>query len=94
MQTLDLEIAAQKGRKLSEFLDGLAHVPSNAPGLQAYHAAQAIKNANLRCGVERRCTAIKKAAKQFNIMVSIAPNRRGIPTVRLYAPLKQMEIFL
>lgn len=94
MQTIDLEIASQKGRKLSEFLDGLAHIPNAAPGLQSYHAAQAIKHANLRCGVERRCTAIKKATKQFNVVVSIAPNGRGIPTVRLYSPIKQIEIYL
>ena len=94
MKTINLEIAAQKGRKLSEFLDGLAHVPSNAPGLQAYHAAQAIKNANLRCGVERRCMAVKKAAKQFSVTVSIAENERGIRTVRIFSPIKQMEIFL
>jgi hypothetical protein len=94
MQTIDLEIAAQKGRKLSKFLDDLAHMPSNAPGLQSYHAAIAIRNANLRCGVERRCAAVKKAAKQFNVMVSIASNQRGIRTVRLYSPIKQTEIFL
>jgi hypothetical protein len=94
MQTVNLEIAARKGAKITEFLKGLRYIPGGDEGLAAYHAAQAIKAGNLRCGVERRCAAIKKAAKQFNVIVSIAPNDRGIPTVRLFSPIKQIEIFL
>lgn len=95
MKTIDLELAPQKGRKLAEFLDGLAYVPSSAPGLQSYHAAQAIKAARLRVGVERQCTAVKKAVRQFNVTVSITtrPGRPG-HAVRLYSPIKQMEILL
>jgi hypothetical protein len=94
VQTINLEMASGKGAKLTAFLDGLAHVPSSAPGLQAYHAAIAVRNANQRAGTERRCAAVKKAVKQFNVMVSIATNDRGLPTVRLYSPIKQVEILL
>jgi hypothetical protein len=93
MKTVDLEIARNKIKTLSELLDGLAHV---GPGdsLQAYYAAKLIRNGNLRSGVERRWRAAQKAAKAFNVVVSIANNPRGVPTVRLYAPTKQIEIFM
>ena len=94
MQTIDLEIASQKGKKLRAFLDGLNHLPGSLAGLEAYHAAVAVRNANLRCGLERRVAAVKKATKQFNIVVSIGHNVRGIPTVRLYSPIKQVEVLL
>lgn len=93
MNTLDLEIARNKIKTLSAFLDGLAHIdPANT--MQSYFAARAVRNGNLRCGVERRCAAAKKALKNFGVIVSIANNKRDIPTVRLYAPTKQTEIFL
>lgn len=38
--------------------------------------------------------AVKKAVKQFNVMVSIASNDRGLPTVRMYSAIKQIEILL
>lgn len=93
MKTIDLEIARNEIAKLSEFFDGLANVGAN-DGMQAYFAARAVRNGNLRCGVERRMKAAKKAAAAFNVMVSIAHNGRGIPTVRLFAPTRQIEIFL
>lgn len=96
MQTLNLEIASKKGEKLTTFLTGLEHIEGGplSAGLRAYHAAIAVRNANLRTGTERRCAAVKKATKQFAVMVSIANNERGIPTVRLFSPIKQIEIFL
>jgi len=94
MKTINIEIAKQKGRILANFLDDLHHFPSATSGLAACHVAQAIKHANLRCGTERRCAAVKKACKAFNVIVSVAPNERGIPTVRLYSPIKQIEIYL
>jgi hypothetical protein len=93
MNTVDLEIARNKVTILSAFLDGLAHIdPAN--GMSSYFAARAVRNGNLRVGVERRCASAKKALKNFNVMVSVVNNRRGIPTVRLYAPTKQIEILL
>lgn len=93
MQTLNIEIARNKIRILSEFLDGLAHIePSN--GMQSYFAARAVRNAGLRVGTDRKCAAAKKALKNFAVMVSVATNDRGLPAVRLYSPVKQMEIFL
>lgn len=94
MQTINIETANQKGRKIAEFLDGLHHFPSATSGLASYHAAQAVKAAMLRCGTERRCAAAKKAVKQFNVVVSIAVNERGLPTVRLFSATKQIEMFL
>lgn len=94
MRSIDLEIAKRKTPVIAELLDGLARVPANAPGLQSYFAAKAAVNGNLRTGADRRCNAIKKALKQFNVIVSIAPNARGIPTVRIFSPIKQIEIFL
>lgn len=96
MQTIDLEMAAKKAEALTRFLDGLEHVAGGplSEGLRAYHAAIAVRNGNLRTGTERRLNAVRKAVKQFNVMCSIAPNARGIPTVRLFAPTKQIEIFL
>ncbi len=94
MKTINLEIARRKTPVIADLLDGLAHVPSAAPGLQSYFAAKAIVNGNMRTGVDRRCAAIKKAAKQFNVIVSIAHNERDIPTVRLFSPIKQIEIYL
>lgn len=93
-QSFNIEMASQKGRKIAEFLDGLHHFQSATSGLAAYHAAQAVKSAMLRCGTERRCLAAKKALKQFNVTVSIANNERGLPTVRLYSAIKQTEMFL
>lgn len=96
MQTINLEIATRKGAKLTEFLTGLEHVAGGplSEGLRAYHAAVAVRNGMLRVGVYRRCMAVKKAVKAFSVMVSIANNDRGIPTVRLFSPTKQIEIFL
>lgn len=93
MKTIDLEIARNKIKTLAELFDGLAHLGPN-DSLQAYHAAKGVRNGNLRSGLERRMRAAKKAAASFNVMVSIANNPRGIPTVRLYAPTKQIEILL
>jgi hypothetical protein len=94
MKTIDLEIARRKTPVIANLLDGLAHVPAIAPGLQSYHAAKAAVNGNLRTGVDRRCRAVKKALKQFNVIVSVAGNSRGIPAVRVFSPIKQTEIFL
>lgn len=96
MQTINLEIAVRKGATLTKFLTGLEHVPGGAlsAGLRAYHAAIAVRNAALRVGNDRKLNAARKALKQFNVMLSIANNPRGIPAVRLYSPLKQIEIFL
>jgi hypothetical protein len=93
MQTLDIEIARNKIKTLSEFLDGTAHINPN-DGMQSYFAARAVRNGNLRCGVERRCAAVKKALKNFAVVVSVVDNHRGHATVRLYSPRKQTEIFL
>lgn len=92
MQTVNLEIATKKVHKLTEFLKGLSHFGDD--GMAAYHAAYAVRNGNLRCGIDRRLNAIRKATKAFNVMVSVANNPRGIPTVRLYSPIKQIEIYL
>lgn len=92
-QTIELELARNKTRPVADLLDGLAHL-STANGLTSYFAAKAVTNAMLRTGTERRCAAVKKALKQFNVMVSIASNSRGLPTVRIYAPSKQIEILL
>ena len=96
MQTINLEIAPRKGAQLTEFLTGLEHVAGGplSEGLRAYHAAIAVRNAALRVGTERKLNAVRKAVKQFNVMCSIANNPRGIPAVRLYSPIKQIEIFL
>lgn len=94
MQSIDLEIARRKTPIIAELLDGLAHVPAIAPGMQSYHAAKAAVNGNMRTGADRRCNAVKKALKQFNVVVSIAVNGRGIPTVRIFSPIKQTEIYL
>lgn len=93
MQTINIEIARNKIKILSEFLDGLG-VLSSADGMASYFAAREVRNAGLRVGTERKCAAAKKAVKAFNVMVSIANNPRGLPAVRLYSPLKQVEIFL
>ena len=92
MKTINLEFARNKTRPIDDFLQGLEHIPCNP--LAYYHAAKAVTNANLRTGTERRCAAVKKAVKQFNVMVSITSNERGLPTVRLYSPIKQIEILL
>ena len=96
MQTINLEIASKKGAKLTAFLTGLEHVAGGplSEGLRAYHAAVAVRNASLRVGTDRKLNAVRKAVKQFSVMVSIANNDRGIPAVRLYSPIKQIEIFL
>lgn len=94
MQTINLEIATRKGAQLTAFLKGLEHVAGDAAGLRAYHAAIAVRNAALRCGADRKLSAARKALKQFNVMVSIGNNPRGIPAVRLSSPIKQIEIFL
>lgn len=96
MQTINLEIASRKGETLAEFLKGLEHVSGGplSEGLRAYHAAIAVRNASLRVGTDRKLNAARKALKQFNVMLSIANNPRGIPAVRLYSPIKQVEIFL
>lgn len=93
MLTINLEIASAKGRKLTEFLRFTSHFGAD-DGLAAYHAAVAIRNGNLRTGLDRRVVAVKKAVKAFNVMVSIAENDRGIRTVRLYSPTKQTEVYL
>ena len=96
MKTINLETAARKGAILTEFLDGLEHLDGGAlsPGLRAYHAAIAVRNASLRVGTDRKLNAVRKALKAFNVIVSIVNNPRGLPAVRLYSPLKQVEIFL
>lgn len=93
MQTLNIEIARNKIKILSEFLDGLAHVGPNN-GMQSYFAARGVRNAGLRVGTERKCAAAKKALKNFAVVVSVGTNDRGLPAVRLYSPTKQTEIFL
>ena len=92
MQTRNIEISRNKVKIVSEFLDGLCHFET-ATGLTSYFAAKAAINGNLRAGTERRCMAIKKALKAFNVVVSIALNDRGLPAVRVYAPTKQSELF-
>lgn len=94
MQTINLELARNKTKILAEFLDGLAHIPFDAPGLQSYFAAKGVVHAGLRCGNDRRLNAVRKATKQFNVVLSIGTNPRGIPAVRIYSPIKQTEIFL
>lgn len=96
MRTINLEIATRKGETLTKFLTGLEHVASGPlnEGLRAYHAAIAVRNATLRVGNERKLNAARKALRQFNVMLSIANNPRGLPAVRLYSPIKQVEIFL
>jgi hypothetical protein len=95
MQTIDLETASQKGRKISEFLDGLHHFESATSRLAAYHAAQAVKAAVSRVGVDRQVTAAKKALKAFDVMVSFGQRAgRAGPCVRLYSPRKQIEVLL
>lgn len=94
MRTINLETARNKTKLLAEFLDGLAHIASDAPGLQSYFAAKGIVNAGLRCGNDRRLNAVRKATKQFSVVLSIGTNPRGIPAVRIYSPIKQTEVYL
>ena len=93
MKTENIELAKGKGKILTEFLSGLSHFGGD-DGLAAYHAACAVKSAMLRCGTDRQLRAVKKAVAQFNVMASIGTNERGLPAVRLFAPLKQHEIYL
>jgi hypothetical protein len=94
MKTINLEIARNKTKTLEEFFDGLAYIESDAPGMQSYFAAKGVVHAGLRTSLERKLNAARKAAKQFNVMVTLGQNERGIPTVRIYSPIKQIEIFL
>jgi hypothetical protein len=86
-------MARNKIGKIDTFLDGLGHFGDNP--LEKYHAAKAVRDGNLRVGVERRVAAAKKALKAFNVIVSIGsrPGRAG-GCVRLYSPSKQIEILL
>ena len=95
MMTIDLSNGA-KGKKatLSAFLDNLSHVSSCAPGLEAYHAARATVNGNLRVGIDRRYGAVRKALKNFNVTVSISRSPSGDNTIRLHSAIKGIEIFL
>lgn len=92
MRTVDLEIARRKTPVVADLLDGLHCMGPD--GMASYFAAKAAVNGNMRTGVERRAAAVKKALKNFNVIVSVAPNARDIPTVRIFAPTKQTQIFL
>ena len=92
MKTINLEFESNKTRQVAELLDGLGHFGANP--LASYHAAKSVTNGRLRVGVERQLRAIKKAVSAFNVMVSIATNARGFSAVRLYSPIKQIEIIL
>lgn len=94
MQTINLEIASRKGAQFTAFLKGLEYIAGADAGLAAYHAAIGVRNAALRCGTDRKLAAARKALKHFNVGVTISNNPRGIPAVRLYSPIKQIEIFL
>lgn len=93
MKTLNIEIARNKVKILSDFLDGLNHFNSD-DGLASYHAAVKVRNSMLRVGNERWLSTAKKALKAFNVISSLALNERGIQTIRLFSPTKQFEIFL
>lgn len=94
MVTIDLSGGRNKKAQIAAFLDGLLHVPSDAPGLASYHAAKRVVYGALRCGHDRQLNAVRKAVKQFNVVCSIGRNTRGDSAVRLYSPVKQIEIYL
>jgi hypothetical protein len=80
-------------KEILKLIEGTNHVGGAFAGLAAYHAAKAVVNANRRVGTARRANAMRKALKQFNVMVSYDTASINGP-IRLFVPTKRAELIL